>query len=70
MNEDVFVPCVHCAEEHPEGVLEAGYCPACLDDGDPEDYECVASVLDHCEYVGCIPFRRKVVTTETWERAK
>lgn len=29
--EDEFRPCSHCGDEHPEGVLEDGLCPCCVD---------------------------------------
>ncbi len=29
--EDDFMPCSGCGEEHPEGVLDDGCCPACVD---------------------------------------
>lgn len=35
-DDDHHVECRGCNEEHPEGVLEAGLCPACVDHMDEE----------------------------------
>lgn len=54
MDEEEHAECVHCADEHPVGVLEAGYCPACLDDADSDEtcVECGAH-LDGDHELGC-----------------
>lgn len=31
MSEEIFAACRSCGQDHPEGVLEDGFCPACCD---------------------------------------
>lgn len=35
--DDPHSPCDGCGEEHPDGVLDGGFCPSCVDEEDDDD---------------------------------
>ena len=36
-DDDPHLPCDQCGNEHPEGVLDGGLCPSCVDEEEPCD---------------------------------